>query len=73
MTITETLRAAANASTLSQAELARASGIPESGISRFLAGSGMRSENMDALAKVLGLELTPINRKAGKATNGGNK
>jgi DNA transposition AAA+ family ATPase len=71
MTITDTLRHAAKTCGMTQQELARASGVQESVVSRFLAGAGLRSGNMDALAKTLGLELTK--RTEGAAGDGGTK
>lgn len=46
------------------AELSRASGIAESVLSRFAAGAQLRSDNLDALCDVLGLELVKKRKSA---------
>lgn len=47
---------------LSQQELARRSGVPASGINRFLAGSDLRSSNVDRLCETLELRLVTKGR-----------
>jgi hypothetical protein len=59
MTISNTIRAAIQAATSTRRELSRISGVPESGISRFMAGAEIRSNNLDALAEALGIEARP--------------
>lgn len=56
--MSEQLRAAIKASGLTQAELSREARVPESVVSRFLAGAQLRSDNLDSICKVLGARLT---------------
>ena len=57
--MSELLRKAIRKSDLTAAELSRRSGVPESGISRFLNGDHqLRTENVDRLCHTLGLTLT---------------
>ena len=67
MQVSERLRAAIQESGRTQADVARATGVTQSVISRFMAGDGLRSENLDALAEHLGLVLVPKgSRKKGR-------
>ena len=64
-TVTATLRAALEACGKSRYAVSKATGIPESTLSRFVAGGKpLRGENIDKLADYLGLVLTA---KPGKA------
>ncbi len=65
-TVSEQLREAIKGSGLSQAELSRAAGVPESGLSRFMDGQELRIGNVDRLCRTLGLVLKPAGRKATK-------
>jgi plasmid maintenance system antidote protein VapI len=57
-TISEQLRAAIQDSGLSHNELAKATGVNQPSISRFVSGDrGLGSESIDKLAAYLGLEL----------------
>ncbi len=67
MTLSEQLREAIKASTMTQAELARAARVAESVLSRFKDGGHMRTNNADRVAEVLGLVLVV---KAGKTRKG---
>lgn len=63
--MTDQLRRAVEGCGLSRYAISKATGIPASVLSRFVAGGrGLRSENIDKLSTYLGLELTA---KAGKA------
>lgn len=66
-TVSDQLRKAIETSGLSQNELARRSGVPVSGICRFLAGQELRTGNIDRLCHTLGLKLT-AKSKRGKAS-----
>ena len=57
MRVSESLRAAIRESGRTQADIARATGINQSVISRFMAGDGLRSENLDVLAEHFRLVL----------------
>jgi hypothetical protein len=63
--VTEVLRAELKAA-LSQAGVARATGIAESQLSRFRRGAGLEDKAIDALALHFNLELRPA-RKSGKS------
>ena len=64
-TVTTALRTALTQCGQTRYAVSKATGIPESTLSRFVAGGrGLRSENIDKLADFLDLVLTP---KAGKA------
>ena len=63
--VTATLRAALERCGQTRYAVSKATGIPESTLSRFVAGGrGLRSENIDRLCAYLGLTLTT---KAGNA------
>ncbi len=67
-TVTATLRSALERCGQSRYAVSKATGIPESTLSRFVAGGKpLRGENIDKLADYLGLWLT---EKAGKARKG---
>jgi hypothetical protein len=64
-TVTDQLRRAVEGCGQTRYAISKATGIPASVLSRFVAdGRGLRSENMDRLCAYLGLVLTA---KAGKA------
>jgi hypothetical protein len=66
--VTATLRAALERCGRTRYAVSKATGIPESTLSRFVAsGRGLRSENTDKLSAYLGLVLT---MKPGKARKG---
>jgi predicted transcriptional regulator len=56
-TVSETLRRSLDKCGMTPAEVSRTSGVAESVLSRFAAGAQLRSDNLDALCNVLGLEL----------------
>ncbi len=67
-TVTDQLRRAVERSGQSRYAISKATGIPASVLSRFVAsGRGLRSENIDRLCAYLGLVLTA---KAGKTRKG---
>lgn len=59
-TVTEDLRNALERSGQTRYAVSKATGIPQSGLSRFASGYSLRGENIDKLAEHLGLELKPI-------------
>lgn len=68
-TVTEQLRRAVERCGQSRYAISKATGIPASVLSRFVAGGrGLRSENIDRLCNYLGLVLAA---KAGKARKEG--
>lgn len=67
-TVTDQLRRAVERCGQTRYAISKATGIPASVLSRFVAsGRGLRSENIDRLCAYLGLVLTT---KAGKARKG---
>lgn len=66
MTVSDQLRRAIKASGRTQLELAEASGVPTSGICRFLQGGELRTGNVDRLCSALRLKLTQTPGKARK-------
>ena len=67
--ITETLRAAINASELSFLALARETGVLRQSLMPFARGeAGINADAADKLAVYFGLELRPVTRKAGTKT-----
>ena len=67
--MSETLKQAIRDSGLSGLELSKRSGVPASGVSRFMAGTAeLRTANVDRLCKALGLVL--VKNKAGKTRKG---
>lgn len=67
--VTATLRAALERCGQSRYAVSKATGIPESTLSRFVAGmKPLRGENIDKLADYLGLALQPKARKSKKTT-----
>lgn len=67
--ITDTLRQKCQETGMSIHAMAQASGVPQSGLHRFLMdGCDLRTGNADKLAAFLGLELTPTKQppKKGK-------
>jgi hypothetical protein len=67
-TVSEQLRDALARCEATHYAISRATGIPQSVLSRFAGGAGLRSENLDRLAEYLGLVLTP---KGAGRTKGG--
>jgi plasmid maintenance system antidote protein VapI len=68
MSVTATLRTALERCGQTRYAVSKATGIPESTLSRFVAGGKpLRGENIDKLADYLGLVLTT---KEGKAKKG---
>ena len=63
MTITETIRAAAIASGQTQATIAKATGVAQSSISRFLRGENVRSKELDAIATHFGVVAKQTKRQ----------
>jgi predicted XRE-type DNA-binding protein len=57
--ITDQLREIIRASGLTQAQVAKLSGVPQPRISEFLRGGSMHSPNLDRLARFFDLELRP--------------
>lgn len=62
-TVTETLRQMLDQSEQSRYSVSRETGIPESVLSRFVAGATLRGENIDKLADHFGMVLVA---KAGR-------
>ncbi len=67
-TVSETLRRELERCGRTRYAVSKATGIPESVLSRFTHGQPLRGANFDKLADYLGLVLTT---KAGKTTKGG--
>lgn len=66
-TISEQLRSSIEACGMTRAELSRASGVPESALSRFVvSGQELRTGNVDRLCRTLGLVLAAKSDKARK-------
>ena len=65
--VTDTLRLALERCGQTRYAVSKATGIPESVLSRFVYGQPLRGTNIDILADYLGLVLTA---KAGKARKG---
>lgn len=66
-TVTATLRAALERCGETRYQVSKATGIPESTLSRFVVGGKtLRGETIDKLADHLGLALTPKGRTSGK-------
>lgn len=73
-TVSETLRIAVETSKQSRYAIAKATGIQNSVLSRFVAsGGGLRSENLDKLCDYLGLVLVPAKKTITKARSAGVK
>lgn len=62
-TVTDTLRREMERSGQTRYMIAKATGIPQSTLSRFHNGGALRSGNLDTLAEHLGLELRPKRRE----------
>lgn len=61
--MSELLRQKIESCGMTRAELSRASGVPQSGLSRFTVnGEGLRSANLDKLCATLGLTLTSVSK-----------
>jgi hypothetical protein len=69
MTVTDTLRRAVETCGQTRYAIGKATGIPASTLSRFVAsGKGLRSENIDRLCTYLGLVL--VNKAGRKPAKG---
>jgi hypothetical protein len=65
LTVTATLRATLNRCGQTRYAVSKATGIPESTLSRFvMGGKPLRGENIDILSAYLGLELRPAKKPA---------
>ncbi len=65
--LTDQLRAAVAGCGMSLGELARATGVDKSALSRFVNGErGLSMEGIDAIGEVLGLRIAAARRKAKK-------
>jgi transcriptional regulator with XRE-family HTH domain len=58
MSFSDQIRAAIRKSGLSRYRLAREAGVDQASLSRFLAGAGVTTTTLDAIAGVLRLEVT---------------
>lgn len=65
-TISEAVRDAAKVSGQTQVELAAGAGVSQRGISEFLAGGGLQSKSLDALARHLGVTVKVPKKLRGK-------
>lgn len=65
-TLTDQIRQAVDQSGQSRYRLCKTLGIPESSMSRFMAGGGLSFENLDKLADLLGLRLAARKRRKGR-------
>jgi hypothetical protein len=65
-TVSETLRAALERCGQTRYAVSKATGIPQSVLSRFANGQPLRSENLDVLAGYLGLVLKPGKARKGR-------
>jgi transcriptional regulator with XRE-family HTH domain len=70
MKLSDQIRRAVDASGLSRYRIAKEIGVAESTMSRFMAGSGLETANLDALADLLGLDIT-VGKKAKKGSTHG--
>jgi len=67
LSLTEQLRQAIETCGESRYAVAKATGIDQSALSRFMSGErGVSMRNLDALGEYLGLELLPKRRPKGK-------
>lgn len=66
-TVSENLRDALERSGQTRYAVSKATGIPQSVLSRFYHGHPLRGDNTDTLAAYLGLELRPVRRTRKKA------
>lgn len=65
--VTNKLRRAIERSGQTRADISRATGIPQSTLSRFVVqGKALRGENIDIVCAHLGLTLAPISAKGAK-------
>jgi transcriptional regulator with XRE-family HTH domain len=64
VTVSQQLREFIAICGMTRYQIAKLTGIEQSVLSRFMAGSSLRSDNVDKIAAILGLELT--RRKRGK-------
>jgi hypothetical protein len=70
-TVTEQLRKAVETSGQSRYAISKATGVPESVLSRFVAGGGgLRSESIDVLCAYFGLRLCGGKKTGSKAGKG---
>ena len=66
-TVSEDLRDVLERSGQTRYAVSKATGIPQSVLSRFVHGKPLRGDNTDTLADYLGLELRPVRRTRKKA------
>lgn len=67
---TDTLRAALERSGTTRYAVAKATGIPESVLCRFVQGGTLQGPNFDRLCDYLKLELRPLTPRASRAAKG---
>jgi hypothetical protein len=65
-TVSESLRAALEACGRTRYSVSKATGIPQSVLSRFAHGQPLRGDNLDKLADYLGLVLKPGKARKGR-------
>ena len=72
MKLSDEVRRAISKSELSRYQIAKESGVQQSGLSRFMAGSALSTDSLDRIAAVLGLriEIKTSPGKAGKKKRG---
>lgn len=63
LTMSAALRKAIDASGQTRYQIAKATGVNQSTLSRFMGGAALSSDNADRLCTHLGLELAPRKRK----------
>jgi hypothetical protein len=61
--LVDQIRKAIEASGKSRYWIARASGVDQATLCRFMAGSGLRVESLEAVALALGLEIVVVERE----------
>jgi hypothetical protein len=66
LTVTELLRVALEKCGESRYAVSKATGIPESVLSRFARGQPLRGENLDKLCEYLRLTLKPKSKRKGR-------
>lgn len=69
----ETLRNAIRAAGLTQYHLAKLTGVPQSALSRFMAGQDLRVTTFQKLCRVVGLQLTQNEAGAPRKLKGANR
>lgn len=66
MTLTDDIRKAVETCGMTRYRISQETGIPQSVLSRFMAGGGARSETLDTLADLLGLKIHRPKRRVGR-------